>query len=237
MSSISLKIIKNGIVIGLSGCGLAFAGTQPGVYLGYDYGYRHMPAYLHAKKFFPKEFGNNALELGLRVNQYFGLALGYEYNNHESNSIFGGTEIDLDGRSISNTAARQGYDSTTNYQKILAKAQLYLPASDNLDFVLGLSFAYSKLKMIRGYGTQDATGAGNAYKTSVLEFNKTKTLPTGHLGFEYCLNEHSFARTGFDFEKTGRFKNIYRKNKSPSSTVNVGLKNSVVFKIGFGYKF
>ena len=209
---------------------------------GLDAQWRSMPLQKGAgDNVIKKGYHQGAAYLGLRLNDLFGLELGYQksltanrktvFTNPTSNYFSSTADLVLPDSLLSyGTASIKG-----PYVGLLA----LLPISDEYRLKLIASAGMARLQ---------ANLQSNMYIVQrnipgfdfSLGFSKTAWVPKLSLGLQHMINDHWGVRTMVGWEKTSKFKRMqgtYLDNGAQSSAYFASLKNSTTAGVGIFYKF
>lgn len=192
-------------------------------------------------------FAKNALQgnvfVGAKLNEYFGVELGYEQTKskkRDSDASYNNGDV------VFNELTEAGdYIKSTNKHQIKGFSVSilgYLPLVENqTTLYAGVGLARLKMKATfqpTGSHDEDPYNAANREQEK-RSYKATKIVPKLTAGVEHMLTKEWGIRGNATWENTARFKKIKPSTRAihGADASSLSMKNSVVYGIGVFYKF
>jgi hypothetical protein len=205
-------------------------------FFGVDAQHRHMEFEKNfGHELFPEHFPQYNLFAGVRVGQYFGVAVGHE----NSRTRKANTSIDT-GATLLGLAqiVDEGHRSSAKIKGTYAEVMGFLPLdfmkAKSTELFLGLGYIHNKLTLENL--TVEALGGPVGGPDFEDHYAENDDHFRGELGIQKIICNHLGLRLSLSYENTSRFKHL-KPVEFPEATTNVNLKNSWATGLGFFWVF
>jgi hypothetical protein len=195
---------------------------------------------------FKQDYGKNLTKqnypqgnvyLGLKLNQYVGLEVGYEFTKTlKKSTTANGTEIRFGQVFFPDIDTINGFDTKTKIRAFHGNIVGFLPISEQycLQLIGSVGVARAKIKIVHDVPIENNI-PNTAFAADHRVFSKSKWIPKIGLGLQHMVTCQLGVRAMAGWEGTNRFKDI--KPTNVTSTLVGRTKDSFNFGVGLFYNF